>query len=93
MSQADLATTVEAAVRILRSMILDKEQAEIAAMAEEDLVNLHLGLGFWIRSAFGLWKDDSKLLAATEERDPDDAALTIILALWRTLRREQVRLH
>jgi len=61
----DLPTTVEATVRILQSIIPDKEQAEIAAMAEEDLVYLHLGLGLWIRNAFGLWKDDSKLLAAT----------------------------
>jgi len=92
-TQDDLPTTVEAAVRILRSMIPDKEQGEIAAMLEDDLIDLHLGLGLWIRNAFGLWKEDSKLLEATGERDPDDAALAIIRALWQSLRRERMRLH
>ena len=93
MADEDLPTTVEAAVRILRNMIPDKEQTEIAAMPEDDLVSLHLGLGLWIRNSFGLWKEGSKLLAATGEPDPDDASLVIIRALWRSVRGERVRLH
>lgn len=86
-------TTVESAVRILRDVIPDEELSAIAAMAETDLVDLHLGLGLSIRNAFGLWKDGSALREATGERDPDDAAQVIIRALWRSLRGEQVRLH
>jgi hypothetical protein len=93
MTKDDLPTTVEAAVRILQSMIPDAEKAEIAAMPEDELIMLHFGLGLWIRNAFGLWKEDSTLLQATGEPDPDDAALAIILALWRSLRQELVRLH
>ncbi len=93
MTQDDLPTTVESAVRILRRVIPEKEQEAIAAMSEDDLIDLHLGLGLWIRNAFGLWKEGSKLRQATSERDPDEAALFIIRALWRSLRGERVRLH
>lgn len=93
MADDDLPTTVDSAVRILRDVMSDEELSAIAAMAETDLLDLHLGLGLWIRNAFGLWKDGSALREATGERDPDDAAQVIIRALWRTLRREQVRLH
>jgi hypothetical protein len=93
MSDDDLPTTVEAAVRVLQRLIPEEEQAAIAALPEASLSTLHLGLGLWIRNAFGLWKEGSRLLAATGEKEPDDAALAIIQALWRSLRRERVRLH
>ena len=85
--------TLESAVRILRDVMSDEDLSAIAAMAETDLLDLHLGLGLWVRNAFGLWKDDSALREATGERDPDDAAQVIIRELWRTLRQDQVRLH
>jgi hypothetical protein len=78
---------------MLRGVIPEKKRETIAAMLEDDLIDFHLGLGLWIRNAFGLWKEDSKLLEATGERDPDDAALAIIRALWQSLRRERMRLH
>ncbi len=89
MNQDDLPTTVESAVRILRSVIPEKAQDASAAMSEDDLIDLHLGLGLWIRNAFGLWKEDSTLRQVTGERDPDDAALAIIRVLWRSLRGER----
>ena len=93
MADDDLPTTVDSAVRILRDVIPDEELSAIAAMTETDLVDLHLGLGLWIRNAFGLWKDDSALREATGERDPDDAAQVIIRALWRSLRGERGCFH
>ena len=65
MADEDLPTT---AVRILRDVIPDEESSAIAAMPEADLIDLHLGLGLWIRNAFGLWKEDSTLRQATGER-------------------------
>ena len=93
MTDDNLPTTVESAVRVLRSLIPEKEQAAIAAMSEADLIDLHLGLGLWIRNAFDLWKEDSVLRKATGEQDPDDAVLFIIRALWRSIRAERARVH
>jgi hypothetical protein len=46
-------TVAEAIDQLL--MVLDSEQkATIAAMRQEDLVNLHFSLGMAIRNAFGL---------------------------------------
>lgn len=54
MADEDLPTTVDSALRILRDVILDEELSAIAVMPETDLIDLHLGLGLWIRNAFGL---------------------------------------
>jgi hypothetical protein len=93
MADDDLPTTVESAVRIVRDVNPDEELSAIAAMAETDLIDLHLGLGLAIRNAFGLWKEDSTLRQATGARDPDDAALAVIRALWRCLRGERGSFH
>lgn len=89
----DLPTTVEAAVRLLQGMVPEGEQARIAAMAEEDLISLHFGLGTWIRNNLGLWHGNPGLLAATGSQDPDDAAEVIVHAFWQRLREELPKLH
>jgi hypothetical protein len=77
-----LPETVDEAVDRLM-MVLDGEQKiTIAAMPEEDLLNLHFGLGMAIRNAFGLHDPDSKLLAACGVSHPDDASGVIVDALW-----------
>lgn len=77
-------TVVEAIDRLM--IILDDEHKEtIAAMHEDDLVDLHFGLGLAIRNAFKLHESDSKLLADCGVAHPDDAAGTIIGELWRAL--------
>jgi aromatic ring-opening dioxygenase catalytic subunit (LigB family) len=80
--------TVDEAVDRLM-MILDGEQKlAIAVMQEEDLINLHFGLGMAIRNAFGLHEQGSKLLASCNNNElynsvhPDDASEVIIDALW-----------
>ena len=83
-------TVVEAVDRLM--MILDGEQKiAIAAMQEEDLINLHFGLGMAIRNAFGLHEQGSKLLVSCNNNElynsihPDDAAGVIIRQLWNKL--------
>jgi hypothetical protein len=78
--------TVAEAVDWLESVLSDDGLAEIAAMAEDDLPSLHLGLGSYIRSILGLWADDSALMRACGKTHPDDVAAVIIEALWRKLR-------
>lgn len=89
----DLPVNIEAAVRVLQTMISESEQAKIAAMPEEELIALHFGLGQWIRNNFGLWQGNPRLLMATGEQHPDDASSVIIRAFWQRLRDGLPKLH
>jgi hypothetical protein len=74
----------EAVVRLMT--ILDEDQkAIIAAMREEDLIDLHFGLGMAIRNAFGLHEPGSQLLASCGVAQPDDASEMIVKMLWGNL--------
>lgn len=79
-------TTVDAAVRLLMSMVDESEQAKIAAMNVDDLSNLHFGLGTWIRNNIGFYAGNAQLLNDSGETEPDDASMVIIQAF-----REQLR--
>jgi hypothetical protein len=69
------------------------EKAAIAAMAESELIALHLGLGMWIRNNLGLWSENSALLQSARAQNPDDASVVIIEALWRRLREATPKVH
>jgi hypothetical protein len=86
-------TSVEAATRLLQGVVPEVEQTAIRAMAEGELINLHHGLGQWIRNYLGLWGDNPALLAATGKKTADDASDTIIRAFWLELRTELPKIH
>ena len=92
-SKVELPATIDAAVRLLRGLVPDAEQSRIAYMQEEELINLHLGLGMWIRNNLGLWQGNAALLDATGEAHPDDAAGAIIRAFWMALRADLPKVH
>jgi len=77
--------TVNEAVDRLMSILDDEHKAAIAAMREEDLIDLHFGLGMAIRNAFGLHEPGSQLLASCGVAHPDDASEMIVKMLWREL--------
>jgi hypothetical protein len=52
--------SLDEAVDQLVVILDDKQKAAIAAMREEDLIDLHFGLGMAIRNAFGLHEPGSK---------------------------------
>ncbi|MGZ4971307.1 MAG: DUF6794 domain-containing protein [Limisphaerales bacterium] len=60
----------------------------ILTLTQEDLINLHFGLGMAIRNAFGLHEQGSKLLTSCNNNElynsvhPDAASGEIIDALW-----------
>lgn len=85
--------TVDAAVRLLQSMVPDDELSRIAALAENELEGLDFGLGQWIRNQLGLWSENPRLMRDTGESHPDDASRVIIVALWQTLQRERPKVH
>jgi hypothetical protein len=73
--------TVDEAVNRLMAILDGEQKVVIAAMREEDLIDLHFGLGMAIRNAFGLHEPGSKLLASCGVAHPDDASGAIIQAL------------
>ena len=87
-----LPETIDEAVDRLMMVLVGEQKIAIAAMQEEDLINLHFSLGMAIRNAFGLHDADSKLLASCNPNEsynathPDDVSGVIIQALWRRLR-------
>jgi len=85
--------TVNAAVRLLLSMMDESEQAKIAAMDSEDIYTLHFGLGMWIRNHMGFYAGNDQLLTATGEVDPDDASMVIMRAFWDHLRADLPKIH
>jgi len=78
--------TVNDAVDLLMRILTDEQKNEIAALQEDDLIDLHFGLGLAIRNAFGLHDLDSKLLADCGTKHPDDAAGVVINELWKRLK-------
>ncbi|MBE0469977.1 MAG: hypothetical protein IBX55_10785 [Methyloprofundus sp.] len=78
--------TVAEAVDRLLVVLSDDQKAEIAAMKEDDLIDLHFGLGREIRNAFGLHDLGSKLLADCGTPHPDDGAGVIVKKLWDQLK-------
>lgn len=78
------ATVCEAVARLL-SILNDEDKTAIASMREEDLIDLHFGLGAEIRNAFGLHDKNSRLLADCGAVHPDDASDVIINKIWERL--------
>jgi len=74
--------TVDEAVDKLLLILSDEQKNEIRALKEDDLIDLHFGLGMEIRNAFGLHDLGSKLLADCGTKNPDDGAGVVVKALW-----------
>jgi len=77
--------TVNDAVDFLMCILTDEQKNEISALQEDDLIDLHFGLGLAIRNAFGLHDLDSKLLADCGTKHPDDGAGVIVWELYNKL--------
>jgi len=77
--------TVTEAVDQLMIILTDDQKAEIAALREGELFDLHFTLGMAIRNAFGLHDLDSKLLADCGTKHPDDGAGVIVKKLCYTV--------
>ena len=77
---------IEQAVDRLLAGMSDGDRKRIRGMEEDELMDLHMGLGMWIRSNFGLWQGNKQLMESTGKTHPDDASVVIIRALWKRLR-------
>ncbi|MGY6217358.1 DUF6794 domain-containing protein [Methylolobus aquaticus] len=98
--ELDYPRTVREAVAVLVERLDDQQKAEVAALAKDDLIELHFGLGQYVRNAFGLWGANPELLDdCARERalrrgdadspalmiNPDDAAMFLLETLWHRL--------
>jgi len=81
-------TLAEAVDKLMASMS-DEDRRVIKVTPRDELIRNHLGLGSYIRTEFGLWREESALLHSltpgSSSEDPDDASLTILEALWTRL--------
>ena len=75
--------TVREAVEYLRRTMPQQALAELAALAEDQLIQTHYGLGAGIRNE--VLRQNPALLKDTGHRHPDDASAVIVEALWREL--------
>lgn len=97
MNQKLWPVTIEEAAGVVIAALPETEAAKIAGMPESELINLHFGLGMWIRNNLGLWQGNDALMQALREREPgihpDDASMLIIEQVWRRLREITPKMH
>ncbi len=84
---------MDEAVGVGTTALSDVERASIAALAQDQLIGLHFGLGLWIRNNLGLWERNESLLESTGAPNADDASLVILEAVWRLLREDVPKVH
>ena len=77
--------TITETVNRLLTVLDPEHKAAIAAMPQEELLNLHFSLGMAIRNAFGFWDSQSPLLNSYVPMHPDDISDQIIHELWQRL--------
>ena len=81
--------TVDEAVELLMTVLEDRHKMLLAIMREDELIDLHFGLGLSIRNAFRLHDADSTLLRDCGSDNPDDTSAVIIKALWNKLKHDE----
>ncbi len=80
--------TITETVDRLLTVLDDEHKVAIAAMPQEELINLHFSLGMAIRNAFGFWDSKSPLLNSCMPMHPEDISDQIIHELWQRLNRK-----
>ncbi len=80
--------TVTESVDQLLVILTDEQKAEISALDEDQLIDLHFTLGLAIRNAFGLHDLGGKLIADCGTPHSDDASVVIIKKLLDKLKYE-----
>jgi hypothetical protein len=80
--------TVDEAVEWLITVLEDRHKMLLTIMREDELIDLHFGLGLSIRNSFGLHDADGKLFRDCGVDNSDDASDVIIKALWNKLKHD-----
>ncbi len=85
LSKSDPPTTVAEAVDRLLDILDEDDKQDIAGMGEDELIDLHFGLGMAVRNAW-LWQGNMPLKMNCGKLHPKDASGVITRALWERLR-------
>ena len=90
---AKLPKTVDEAVDRLIEELSLKDKTTLSNFSEDELINLHINLGAYIRNEFGLWFGNEDLMAscckiAEMDKIHEDTASSIIIErLWERLKK------
>jgi hypothetical protein len=74
MTQPDPPQTLPQAVERLLAHLSAEEQERLRATKKENLIDLHLSLGMWIRNSFPIWANEALLRSCAIERNRQIAA-------------------
>jgi len=85
LTKSDPPSTVTEAVDRLLDILDEDDKQAIAGMSEDELINMHFGLGMAVRNAW-LWQGNMPLKMNCGKLHPKDASGVITRALWERLR-------
>ncbi len=79
----------------LDSILSTDNRALIQGWPEDSIINLHFGLGMWMRNNWGLWKGSvlSKWFNGLGIFHPDDMSGIILTSYWRYLHHQPIELE
>jgi len=90
--QDEMPSTVDEAVAYLADTLPAESLGQLKALAEQDLINTHFGLGMYVRNHLSLWDGESRIMQDGKQRfgttHEDDVSAEIIRLLWERLRAE-----
>jgi len=95
-NEGKLPQSVEEAVDMLHANMGLNDEILLAAMHEENLIDVHFALGYQIRHEFGLWTGNDALLescrimSGDKNLHVDDASMLIVRALWEKVKKENI---
>jgi len=91
-------TTVDEAADMVLSELSEEDKEWIKNIPRDALIQLHFGLGTFVRNSCGLWRGNDDLIEACRRAkypeedelsylfmDPDDASAVIVEEVWRRL--------
>ncbi len=89
MKEEEWPETLDEAIDFTLDKLSDSERARITDMLSTDLIDLHFGLGMWIRHNCGLWRGNHALKQAIGKTsysvNPDAASGIILRGVWKRL--------
>ena len=92
----NLPYTVEYAVERLLSDLSLNTEIYLSMMDEDVLTDVHLSLGHYIRTSFGLWTGNEALMESCRKASGnpnlhvDDASMVIVKELWNKIKSSNI---
>jgi len=94
--ESDFPKTIDEAVERLLSDLSLNTEIYLSMMDEDGLMHVHLSLGHYIRTSFGLWTGNEALMescrrvSGNPNLHVDDASMVIVKVLWERLKKKNI---